>query len=209
MLHRSLLAALLVLLVTGLAAISVADDDQPAPAAPVTGKDVGQIAPDFTLKDQAGNDVRLQDLRGKTVVLEWFNYECPIALRHYNKGTMKSLAGKWAEKNVVWLAINSTHTWTVEKNKAIAEKLGRTNILDDHAGAVGHLYAASRTPEMVVIDGDGKIRYRGAIDNDRFGREENPTNYVDQALTELADGKDVSVSTATPYGCTIKYAPSR
>ncbi|MGE0431384.1 MAG: redoxin domain-containing protein [Planctomycetota bacterium] len=209
--YRISLLVLVLVVVGGLvAAFAVADDEAPAvPAAPATGVEVGNIASDFTLKDQSGSDVRLNDLRGKIVVLEWFNSECPIVQRHYKAGTMTTLAKEWADKNVVWVAINSTHTFNIEKNKAAAEKWGIARLLDDHDGAVGHLYKATRTPEMVIIDADGKIRYRGAIDSDRFGRDEKPTNYVRQALEELAAGKEVSVQSATPYGCSVKYRAER
>ncbi len=199
------LFALLALLAIGFtAAISLADDepaaDPPAKPEPVVGKEVGNVAPDFTLKDQTGNDVKLSDLRGKIVVLEWYEPNCPFVVRHYQAGTMTNLAKAYAEKNVVWLAINSTRQTTVAKNKADADSKGITCLLDDHTGTVGHSFGAKRTPEMVVIDADGKIRYRGAIDNDRFGNAENATNYVKAALDELIAGKDVTTVSTTPYG---------
>lgn len=199
------LFALLALLAIGFtAAVSLADDepaaDPPAKPEPVVGKEVGNLAPDFTLKDQTGTDVKLSDLRGKIVVLEWYEPNCPFVVRHYKAGTMTNLAKAYADKNVVWLAIHSDKRSSQEANKASAERDGIAQLLDDQSGAVGLSFGAKRTPEMVVLDTDGKIRYRGAIDSDRFGRDENATNYVKAALDELIAGKDVTTVSTTPYG---------
>jgi len=169
-------------------------------------------APDFTLANYDGKEVSLADYAGKIVVLEWLNYDCPFVKHHYEtQNTMIDLAKKYADKDVVWLGINSTDYATPEANKAFAEKHSVPYlILDDHKGDVGHAYQATNTPGMFVIDKEGKIVYRGAIDNAPFGKlsegQTEKINYVDKALAELIEGKEVSTPKTQPYGCTVKYA---
>ena len=167
-------------------------------------------APKFTLKNYDGKDVKLADYTGRIVVLEWFNYECPFVKYHYEKAaTMKDLAAKYKSKNVVWLAINSTSHQDVQKNKAFAEQHKLLYpILDDTSGKVGKAYRATNTPQLIIINTDGKIAYNGAIDNAPLGRVpegEKIVNYVDKALEELTSGKSVSLAKTKPLGCTVKY----
>jgi peroxiredoxin len=165
-------------------------------------------APVFTLSSFDGNDISLSDYKGKIVVLEWFNDECPFVRYHYEKaGTMVDLANKHKDKNIVWLALNSTNHTTEKQNKdyAARHKLPYP-ILDDRLGVVGRAYAAKTTPHMFVIDTRGTIVYAGAIDNSPLGgKKEGVVNYVDKALAELTGGKAVSTKATKPYGCTVKY----
>jgi len=169
-------------------------------------------APDFTLTNHQGQEVSLADFEGKIVVLEWFNYDCPFVKHHYEKvPTMVDLAQKYADKGVVWLAINSTNYATVETNKAFARKNSIPYaVLDDHEGDVGHAYQAARTPELFVINQKGQIAYHGAIDNAPLGKlnegQTEKVNYVGNAIAELLADKDVTVPKTKPYGCTVKYA---
>jgi peroxiredoxin len=171
--------------------------------------DLARKAPDFKLNTFDGKNISLSGYKGKIVVLEWFNYECPFVLRHYSKSpTMVELANKYKDKNVVWLAINSTNHAMPEMNIDFAKtrKLPYP-ILDDRSGTVGRAYGARTTPHMYVIDTRGSIAYQGAIDNDERGRKtQGLINYVDRALTELTAGKQVSTTDTMPYGCTVKYA---
>ena len=167
-------------------------------------------APDFVLKNYDGKEVKLADLKGKIVVLEWFNYECPFVKYHYEKAsTMKDLAAKHKVKNVVWLAINSTSHQETEKNKEYAEKNKILfPILDDRSGKIGKAYHATKTPHMIIIDAEGNIAYNGAIDNAPMGRipdNEKMVNYVNKALEELIAGKTVTLAKTKPYGCSVKY----
>ncbi len=166
-------------------------------------------APDFTLKNYDGKEVKLADLKGKIVVLEWFNYECPFVRYHYEKAsTMKDLAAKYKDKNVVWLAINSTGHQETAKNKEYAKKNNVLYpILDDRSGKVGRAYHATNTPHIFIIDTEGNIVYNGAIDNAPMGKVSNDqklVNYVDAALEELIP-KTVTIAKTKPYGCTVKY----
>ena len=171
-----------------------------------------QTAPDFTLKDINGKAVQLSTLKGKTVVLEWTNYDCPFVKQHYDAElkTMSKLAAKYADQGVVWLTINSTHYATVETNKAWAKKHQlKQAVLVDSDGKVGKLYQAKTTPHMFVIDKEGKIAYQGAINNAPMGKkpeDQELVNYVDKALAELLAGKKVEIVKTEPYGCSVKYA---
>ncbi len=164
----------------------------------------------FTLSTFDGKQVSLSDFRGKTVVLEWLNFECPFVKHHYDKPkTMIKLAEKYKNKNVVWLAINSTSHTTPEANKDFAQKQKLPYlILDDRSGRVGHAYGAKTTPHMYVINRRGRIVYEGAIDNAPLGKVpagQELTNYVDKALEEMTTGRRVSTAKTDPYGCTVKY----
>jgi peroxiredoxin len=167
----------------------------------------GNKAPAFKLANYDGKTVSLADYKGKIVVLEWFNYECPFVKYHYEQSkTLIELPEKYKDKGVVWLAINSTGHQTTEGNKEFAEKFKLSYpILDDRTGNVGHLYGAKTTPDMFIIDAKGNIAYSGALDNSPMGKEKDVINYVDKALAELTAGKEVSTPSTEPYGCTVKY----
>ena len=175
----------------------------------------GQSAPDFTLSDTSGKAVKLSDYKGKWVVLEWVNPGCPFVQRHYNSKNMQGLQKEYGGKEVVWLSVNSTNPSASDYMKP-AELGGwmktqggapRATLMDEK-GEAGRAYGARTTPQMFVINPDGKLLYNGAIDDKRFASlEETKTakNYVRAALTEGMAGKPVTVATSTPYGCSVKY----
>jgi len=175
----------------------------------------GASAPAFTLTDTAGKSVQLADFRGKYVVLEWTNPECPFVRKHYTSGNMQGLQKEWAAHDVVWLSINSTHAGNLEyKTPAEMAKWmeaqggAATATLIDGTSATGRAYAARATPHMFVIDPTGTVRYNGAIDDRRTANPADAKvarNYVRAALTEAMAGKPVSVESTSPYGCSIKY----
>ena len=175
----------------------------------------GAAAPDFTISDTAGKPVRLADYRGKFVVLEWTNPECPFVRKHYDSQNMQGLQKEWGGKDVVWLAINSTNASHSEYKTPDematwmrAQGAAPKATLIDGTSATARAYAAKNTPHMFVIDPSGKIIYDGAIDDKR---STNPAdvkianNYVRAALTEATAGKPVTIASTTPYGCTMKY----
>ena len=176
---------------------------------------VGQAAPDFSAPDLVGKAVKLSDFRGKFVVLEWTNPECPYVRRHYDSGNMPSLQKEFAAKGVVWLAVNSSSPESGEftppdgMTKWVAAKgAAPTAVLIDKDGKVGRLYGARTTPHMYVIDPQGKLVYVGAIDDKRWANVEetkSAKNHVRAALGEAMAGKPVAVSATTPYGCSVKY----
>jgi peroxiredoxin len=167
-------------------------------------------APDFTLTNYDGKTVKLSDYAGKIVVIEWLSYECPFARYNYEKTTaVNDLVGKFKDKGVIFLAINSTGHQTTEKNKEFAEEFKVSHpILNDSSGAVGKAYGAQTTPHTFIIDTKGNIVYSGAFDNAPLGKVSEGTqyvNYIDKALTELTAGKPVSIAETKPYGCSVKY----
>jgi peroxiredoxin len=174
----------------------------------------GAKAPPFSLPDLDGKAVSLEQFKGRTVVLEWHNPNCPFVVKHYNSANMPGLQAKYG-KQVVWLAVNSTHPnhtdfMSSAKLKAwISERKAQPmHYLLDPDGKVGKAYGAKTTPQMVVIDPTGNVRYHGAIDSIRSSRIEDialARNYVSAALDELAAGKPVSSSSSAPYGCSVKY----
>lgn len=180
--------------------VQASGEDKPSSLA------VGQAAPIFTLTDSSGKAVTLSDYAGKIVVLEWVNPECPFVQRHYKAGTMAKLATQYADKGVVWLAINSTsHAKPADDQKWIDQHKLSYPILSDPDGVVGHAYFARTTPEMFIINTDGKIAYLGAIDNDAQGSNASRINYVSQALDQVLAGEPVTAPQTRSYGCSVKY----
>jgi peroxiredoxin len=169
---------------------------------------VGQAAPSFTLKDQDGAEVDLAKLRGKIVVLEWTNPDCPFAQRHAEANTMSTLADRYRGRGVVWLGVDSTSYLDAARDRAWrSEHHLPYPVLDDHAGQLGTAYGARTTPHMFVIDGKGTVVYAGAIDDDAAGdKGKQARNYVADALDEVTAGQPVKVPETKPYGCSVKYS---
>ena len=170
----------------------------------------GRRAPDFELNSFEGKTVKLSDYKDNVVVLEWINLDCPFVQYHYGKAaTMIELAKKYKDKNVVWLAVNSTNQTTPEANRDFAKKHKLPYpILDDRAGRVGRLHGAITTPHMFIISRDGFVVYDGAIDNAPNGKTldgGDKVNYVDKALSELTSGQPVGTPKTQSYGCSVKY----
>ena len=175
----------------------------------------GSTAPSFTVTDASGKQVQLADYRGKFVVLEWTNPECPFVRKHYNSGNMQGLQKEWGGRDVVWLAVNSTNTSSGEYKTGEqmtqwmkAQNASPKATLIDGTSATGRAYGAKTTPHMFVIDPSGKVLYDGAIDDKRSANPADAKtahNYVQAALSEALAGKPVSVASTTPYGCSVKY----
>ena len=177
-------------------------------ASAAAGVDVGDTAPAFTLSDTEGNLVKLADYRGKVVVLEWLNPDCPFVKRHYDEDTMKKLTSAYDDSGVVWLTINSTNYMDGAANASFAKKEDVDwPILVDQDGTVGHAYGAATTPHMFIINKEGKVVYDGAVDDDPRGNKAaaERTNYVANALDEVLAGKAVTTPETKPYGCSVKY----
>lgn len=172
---------------------------------------VGQAAPAFTLKGVDGKEYTLESFKGKIVVLEWFNPECPFVVKQYQKTTtMKDTYTHCKEKGVVWLAVATGKTADADKLKKAADAWKIENpILLDQTGTTGHAYGARTTPHMFVIDAEGKLAYAGAIDNNKSADTKGDTNYVIAAVDALAAGEEVATKTSQPYGCSVKYASNK
>jgi len=195
-----------------------ADDtsaEEGRPAASVRSRArIGQLAPDFELRDLSGGTVRLSAFRGNRVVLEWTSPECPFCEHAHTHGALRDLAARLMEKGIVWLAINSCGAekpgGALEKNREAAERWDLPHpLLLDPTGEVGRLYDATTTPEMYVIDERGALVYVGALDNAPFGKVRGGgevIDYVEAALADLDARRAVAVPTRQAYGCRVKYA---
>ena len=198
----------------GLAAISLRGITPPAWAAAVAK--VGDAAPAFAIDATTGKSVSLADQRGKLVVLEWTNHDCPYVRKHYETGNMQSLQKETTAQGVVWLTVISSSPGTqgyVTAKQAdeltTSRKASPTSVLLDPAGAAGKAYGATNTPHMYVIDKNGLLVYAGAIDDRPTTRRadvQGAHNYVRAALADVAAGRAVQTPVTRAYGCTVKYA---
>lgn len=181
----------------------------------IAAPEIGQPAPDFKLTDTNGVQHSLSDFKGKPVVLEWFNHNCPFVVKHYSSGNMQGLQERYTSQGVIWLSINSTNPShrdyrnEDESNAATAKRNAKTTaVLLDKDGSVGKLYDAKTTPHMFVIDADGKLVYMGAIDSIKstdVADIPKATNFVAEALDALLAEKPIETSNTQPYGCSVKY----
>ena len=198
--------SLIAIAVTAFAATTLLAVDSPP---------VGSAAPDFSLTDAKGKTHALSEYKGKYVVLEWFNPECPFVKKHYGPGNMQKLQEDYTSKGVVWLTIDSSAPGTEgnlspeQAQKTMSSwKTHQTALLLDPEGKAGRAYGAKNTPHMFVINPEGKVIYEGAIDSKPTPNPsdiQNSTNYVKVALDESMAGKPVSNANTKPYGCSVKY----
>jgi peroxiredoxin len=178
----------------------------------------GGPARDFKLRDTDNNVVSLSQYRGKTVVVEWHNPECPFVKKHYNSGNMQATQAGAKAQGAVWLTVNSSAPgkqghMNGAQAAALAktQKLASTEYLLDPSGVVGKAWAAKTTPHLFIVDGTGKLRYQGAIDDKPTPNPadvKGARNHVTAALAEIKAGKAVSVAETKPYGCSVKYSDS-
>ncbi len=176
---------------------------------------IGRPAPDFSLSDTQGKNYSLSQYKGKFVVLEWFNFDCPFVGKHYNSGNMQNLQKIYRDKDVIWLSINSSAAEKEgfypadEINRIALEKgMSSTAILLDPQGKVGKLYGAKTTPHMFVINPEGELIYQGAIDDKPSVDPADialAQNYVQAALDAAMAGESVVVPSTKSYGCSVKY----
>ncbi|WP_426042605.1 redoxin domain-containing protein [Brevundimonas sp. TWP2-3-4b1] len=183
------------------------------PAVATTGR--AQLAPAFTLIDSEGVARSLADFRAKTVVIEWTNEGCPYVQKHSSSGAMQALRREAVADGVIWLTVISSapgkqghvegegaRAWRTRNNAA------STHLLLDPEETVGKAYGAMTTPDMRVIDGEGRILFAGGIDDRPTNTVEDlegANNFVRAALDDVEAGRGVRTAYAPPYGCSIKY----
>ena len=199
---------------TGLAVVCKGSLVLPSPA--WASPKVGAPAPAFTANATTGKAVSLADQRGKLVVLEWTNHDCPYVVKHYSTSNMQALQREATGQGVVWLTIISSapgtqgHVSAAQADELTASrKASPTAVLLDPTGTVGKAYGATNTPHMFVIDKAGTLMYAGAIDDKpttRKGDVQGAQNYVREALAAVAAGQPVKTPVTRAYGCTVKYA---
>jgi hypothetical protein len=201
------------------AATGATDSDAPPSAAPSAAPTVGAPAPAFTAVDTRGASHSLEALRGRWVVLEWVNHECPYTKKHYaavdgRPGNTQAMQRDYA-KRVVWLSVVSSapgkqgFTTAAEADRLTRDKgAAPTAFVRDTAGTLGRLYGARNTPQYAIIDPQGVLRYAGAIDDKPSSRVKDiagATNYVRAALDAGLAGNPIAVAQTQPYGCDVKY----
>jgi peroxiredoxin len=200
---------------------------KPAPAPVLSqtkdGAALGKPAPDFTLTDTDGKTVTLSKLRGKTVVLEWFNPDCPFIKYAHSEGPLKTFPKRVSNDKLVWLTINSSAAGKqgagLQRNRQAKAEYGIDNtLLLDESGIVGRTYGAEKTPHMFVIDPNGVLVYRGGLDNAPVGKVDNDRPrlpetkagtlepYVEVALADMAKKRALRLADTPAYGCGVKYA---
>lgn len=177
---------------------------------------IDKAAPTFSGKAADGSTINLADYKGKTVVLEWTNHDCPYVIKHYESGNIPKLQKEAIAKGVVWLqVISSAPGEQGNVDGAKAQKVNEyrnaapTNTILDPEGTIGKLYGAKTTPHLFVINPEGTLVYKGGIDSIKSTKQQDipdATNYVRETLEALAAGKKVPHPSTAPYGCSIKYA---
>ena len=182
-------------------------------AASALAAEIGKPAPDFTGTDISGKTVKLSDYKGRIVVLESYNSDCPFCHNQYS-GAAQALQKQLADQGVVWLMINSvnprnpSHRTPAQARQEWSDlKIAATAWIDDSAGDIGHLYGIKTTPHVFVVDKSGKLVYEGAMDDhpDPFHDPKTARNYVREAVDDLLAGKPIEVSQTKPYGCAVHY----
>ena len=176
---------------------------------------VGQPAPELSAPDTTGATRSLSAYRGRFVVLEWVNFECPFVGKHYGSGHMQKLQKDYTGKGVVWLSVNSSTAgsqghYASDKVNALLKQKGAapTAYLLDTAGTVGRAYGARTTPHMFIVDPQGTLIYAGGIDDTPSTDQadmKTAKNYVSTALDEALAGKPVTTASSQAYGCSVKY----
>lgn len=175
----------------------------------------GKPAPAFEVMDASGKKHTLADSKGKWLVLEWFNKDCPYVKKHYDSNNMQNLQKTYTAKNVTWLTVVSSakgkqgHQSPADTLKTVADKKAASSaVLLDESGTMGKAYGAKTTPHMYVIDPNGVVAYAGGIDDNDSSDPKviaSSKNFVAAALDAGLAGKKVEVSSSRPYGCGVKY----
>ncbi len=185
-------------------------------AATATTAAIDEKAPAFSLTGIDGKTYSLADYKGKYVVLEWNNFDCPFVKKFYTPGKMQSLQKEYTDKGVVWLTVCSSadgkqgyYDSEALKGMAAERKMASTAYLRDIDGKVGKLYGAKTTPHMFVINPEGVLIYVGAIDDKPSSNSDDivtANNYVTTSLNLAMSGKPLEVKSTESYGCGVKYA---
>lgn len=209
------IAALVALLSLALAVYTLSQDSRDAKVEVITIAEIGKPAPNFKLASAGGKEYSLSDYKGKWVVLEWINLQCPFVRKHYDSKNMQTLQQAYAKKEVVWLSICSSApgkqgNFSGEELTAKIKEVGSNfaAYLIDGNGKVGHIYGAKTTPHMFIINPKGVLVYAGAIDDKPSTKVEDvkgAANFVSAALDAGLSQKEIKVSNTVSYGCNVKY----
>src|SRR5712671_3404541 len=177
--------------------------------------DLGKPAPLFTAVDSNGKTWSLADLKGKVVVIETTNQDCPYVRKHYTSKNMQTQQREAAAQGVVWLTSASSATGeegyvTAAQANDLTRKrdAAPAAVLLDPQSKIARAYGATVTPHMYIIDANGILVYKGGIDSipsSDIADIPKAKQYVRIGLGEVLAGKPVSDSSTRPYGCSLKY----
>lgn len=202
--RRSFLTAIGLTAAIGFGAPVMAQSDHPHAK-------VGAAAPAFTIKDATGKEHSLSDYKGRIVVLQWINPDCPVCRHVTSSGLVNAMLDdlEKIDKDLVYLTVNSTHYMKPDTSVAyLAKHKVKAPTLIDQDGTLGHLYGARTTPHVFVIDDKGILRYQGAFNDDRRGSKgKDAMNYAVNAVRQIKAGETVSPDSTKSYGCSVKYKP--
>lgn len=187
-----------------------------APFAAHAAAEINQPAPAFSAVGADGKTIDLNAYKGKAVVLEWTNHDCPFVVKHYESGNIPKLQKEAAGKGVVWLQVVSSAPGqqghvdgaTAAKVNGFRSAAPAGTILDPD-GKLGKLYGAQTTPHIFIIDAQGKLAYKGGIDSIPSTKQDDiakAEKYVSNAIAALTSGQKVATQSTKPYGCSVKYA---
>ena len=208
--------AFLVLTVAVVASYTATACTESSQASPIPeSPPINQPAPAFTVTDTKGQTHSLASYRGKWVVLEWFNHDCPYTKKHYKTDNMQGLQREYTAKGVVWISVVSSapgkqgYVSAADADRLTTEKKASPSfVVRDTAGVLGRTYGARNTPHLFAIDPEGVLRYAGAIDDKPTSKAKDVTgakNYLKAALDAGLGGQTIAVATTQPYGCDVKY----
>jgi len=173
-------------------------------AAPIIGGPVNE----FSAQTVDGKTVNLSDYKGKIVILEWYNPDCPYVKKFYSTGKMQEMQKKVISEGAIWLTVNTGGKIADLAARVAADQVAATAVIDDAAGSLAKRFGATATPHCFVIGADGKLVYKGAIDSIPSTKSEDiarATNYVMAAYEAAKAGKAPEVPYVLAYGCGVKY----
>lgn len=170
--------------------------------------EIGKEVTDFTAKTIDGKTIKLSEFKGKVVVLEWYNPTCPFIKKFYSVGKMQEFQTQVTSAGHIWITINTGGKVADLKTAVTADKNKASVVIDDTDGSIARQFEAKTTPHCFVINRDGVLVYKGAIDSipsTKSADIEKATNYILSAVTSTQDNKKIEVNSTKPYGCGVKY----
>lgn len=159
-----------------------------------------ELAPDFTLSDLDDNAHTLSGRRGKIVILNFWSAECPWSLRADD--AMASAGKEWDENVLLWSIASNKNESLADLKKAAAER-GLQTVLLDSGNMVADIFEAVTTPHFFVIDEEGLLRYKGALDDVTFRQRTASKSYLLDAISSLLNGNRPDFVESAGYGCSI------
>ncbi|HJR81931.1 MAG TPA: redoxin domain-containing protein [Anaerolineales bacterium] len=161
---------------------------------------LNQLAPDFELRDLTGGTHCLSHYRGTIVIINFWSAECPHSERadHHLMDVVKKGNGE-----VVLLSIAANRNESIQRLEEAARARRLPVVLIDVDHAVADLYGAQTTPHVFVIDREGILCYRGAVDDVTFRKRKATRFFLEEGVDALLDDRFPELAETPAYGCTI------